>query len=166
MYILLYIMTLCLLSFSSSAKDNTFSILDDSGNEAFYTQLLDNITTEATQKFSVQKVSPLLLRVVNANLETVGGLAAYIFYGSLMIDILWIKPSYRRQKIGSTLIKMIESIAKANHLTFITVSTLEWWNNLGFYQKHGFTIEFVREGFQNNQRQFHLIKKIVNGGKD
>lgn len=139
-----------------------FSIVDDSKDNGFYNFLFEKITSEAQYISSTTKVSPLLLRVINKQKETIGGIAAYIFYGSLLIDILWVDKQYRRKGIGRALINEAESVAKKYNLNMISVSTMGFWNALGFYQKLDFEIEFIKKGFNGNICQYFLVKKIKN----
>ena len=75
-------------------------------------------------------------------------------------DILWIKKEYRKQGIGSSLIKKAESIALGKNIKMISVSTMGFWNNLDFYKKQGFSVEFIKKGFEKNLLQYHMVKQI------
>ncbi len=137
-----------------------FRFEDISENELAYNQLISNLTEEAVEIATVSPVKPFILKVTDTHGNWIAGLGGYDFYGSFIIDTLWVKKEFRRKQIGSALLNCVEEHAVKNKLSMITVSTMEWWNALEFYQKQGFSVEFVRSGFENNYRQFNLKKMI------
>jgi GNAT superfamily N-acetyltransferase len=118
------------------------------------------ITEEASLKTGLKKVCNFGIEVTDENNKLIGGLSGYEFYGSLIIDILWIDPLYRKKTIGSLLLKKVDDLAKQRSIKFISVSTMEWWDCVNFYEKHGFKLEFIREGFDNGYKQYHLKKTL------
>lgn len=156
-------MSLLTANLINAATD--FAIVEDHKDDNFYNFLLEKITSEAQQHSHAAKVAPILLRVLNKQKETIGGIAAYIFYGSLLIDILWVDKPYRRKGIGKALMNHAESIAKKHNLNMISVATMEFWEALSFYKKLGFEIEFIKKGFNDNFCQYFLVKKINNDNK-
>lgn len=136
-----------------------FASMDTS--PAFYHELLENISQESAQQNALDlPVQPIFLQAFHHK-NPIGGIAAFEFYGSIMIDILWVNPEFRNQGIGSKLLKEIEEIAQKKHLKFITVSTMSFWNVSKFYKKHGFRLEGERKGYAKNFSQFHYIKTIL-----
>lgn len=131
-----------------------------SSEEKIYSTLVDKITSEGAKITKLPKVSAYSLQAINDNEEMVGGLAGFEFYGSFVIDVLWVEPEHRHKSIGSLLLKKLEEFGKEKGLKFISVSTMEFWGALHFYEKNGFEIEFVRNEFANNYKQYHLIKKL------
>lgn len=126
----------------------------------FYHELLENISQESARQNALDlPVQPIFLQAFHHK-KPIGGMAAFEFYGSILIDILWVDPGFRNQGIGSKLIKEIEKIAQKKHLKFITVSTMSFWNVSKFYKKHGFRLEGERKGYTKNFSQFHYIKTI------
>lgn len=159
------LLTANLINAATDFSAHDFSIVEATKDDNFYNFLLEKITSEAQQYSGTSKVSPLLLRVINKQKETIGGIAAYIFYGSLLIDILWVDQSYRRKGVGKALMARAENIAKQHNLNMISVATMEFWDALGFYKKLGFEVEFVKKGFDGNFCQYFLVKKIKNENK-
>lgn len=139
---------------------NEFTITENNLDNSFYNFLLENITSEAADKFKTSKVSSLFLKAVTSKGEIAGGVAAYIFYGSIQIDILWIKNEYRQKGIGKALIRGLVSIAKNKKLKMISVSTMDGWDNINFYKKQGFSIEFIKKGFEKGLTQYYLVKEV------
>ncbi|MBW8308656.1 MAG: GNAT family N-acetyltransferase [Candidatus Paracaedibacteraceae bacterium] len=119
------------------------------------------ITEEASLKTGLKKVCSFGIEVKDENNKLIGGLSGYEFYGSLVIDVLWIDPLYRKKTIGSLLLKKVDALAKQRNIKFISVSTMEWWDCVHFYEKHGFKLEFIRDGFDNGYKQYHLKKTLL-----
>ena len=158
-----------LLLFSISVKDAHADIIKDnqaamkivgSEEEKDYADLVEKITTEASQKTQLPKVSNYCLKAIDNQGKMVGGLAGYEFYGSFYIDVLWIESEHRKNGIGSLLLRQLEKESRNKGLLFLSVSTMEWWDAKDFYEKNGFQLEFVREGFANSYKQYHLRKNI------
>lgn len=139
---------------------NNFTITENNTDDKFYNFLLENITSEGASKFKTSKVSSLFLKVTSSKEEIIGGVAAYIFYGSIQIDILWVKKEYRQKGIGKALIQHLESIAKNKKLKMISVATMDGWNNINFYKKQGFSVEFIKKGFEKGLIQYYLVKEV------
>ncbi|MDR3623641.1 MAG: GNAT family N-acetyltransferase [Chlamydiales bacterium] len=89
----------------------------------------------------------------------IAGITSIIYYGCLHIDMLWVNETYRKHGLGSLLIQKCEKFAKDKSCTFATVDTMDW-EALPFYQKLGFIIEFVQEGFVNNSIKYLLRKPL------
>jgi ribosomal protein S18 acetylase RimI-like enzyme len=52
-----------------------------------------------------------------------------------------------------------EKIGFKRQCTFATVDTMDW-EALSFYQKLGYNIEFVREGFEKDSKMYMLKKRL------
>jgi ribosomal protein S18 acetylase RimI-like enzyme len=61
--------------------------------------------------------------------------------------------------VAKKLIHAAEELALERKSTFMTVSTMNW-EALPFYQKFGYEIEFVREGFEKDSKMFSLRKNL------
>ncbi len=72
---------------------------------------------------------------------------------------LWINNKIRHQGLGTKLMAEAEKIGNENGCAFATVNTMDW-EALSFYQKFGYNIEFIREGFEKNSKMFMLRKKL------
>jgi ribosomal protein S18 acetylase RimI-like enzyme len=154
-----FFLLICLfLNTNASGVDMKIII---SSEDKVYSTLVDNITTEGAAITQLPKVSAYCLQALNNSGKMIGGLAGYEFYGSFIVDVLWIDPEHRKQGIGSLLLKKLEEFGKEKKLKFLSVTSMGWWNALPFYEKNGFEIEFIREGFENNYRQYQLIKNLT-----
>ncbi len=97
--------------------------------------------------------------VRNESGKVVAGAKGITFYGCLYTDLLWVDSALRGQGWGSKLMASAEDCGRQRGCTFATVNTMDW-EALPFYQKLGYTIEFVREGFRFNSRLFFLRKAL------
>ena len=68
--------------------------------------------------------------------------AYYTWVGkSLYLDDLYVKPEYRRRKIGSKLLNMVFGLAMKEHCKRLRWQVLDWNKDaISFYEKHGATI--------------------------
>lgn len=141
---------------------NSLKITLEEKDPNYLSSYLENkITTEANNKTGLKKVCEFAIKAHDEEGNIVGGLSGYEFYGSIVIDVLWVEPAYRKLKIGSSLMEKLEEIAKERKVKFITVSTMEWWECVDFYENHGFELEFVRDGFEMGYKQYHLKKHLI-----
>lgn len=89
-----------------------------------------------------------------------GILIGYDFYGSFMIDILFIKEPFRNQGYGSALLDHAEAYARSKKMRFVSTSTMSFWNAVPFYEKNGFEVEGTSTGFEKGLSQIHLRKYL------
>lgn len=89
-----------------------------------------------------------------------GGAKGAILYGNLYVDALWINSKIRHQEWGTKLMAEAETIGREYGCTFATVNTMDW-EALPFYQKLGYSIEFTREGFENDSKMYMLRIKLL-----
>lgn len=109
-----------------------------------------------------QRISQIELKtqvIKDQKQNVLGGISGTTFYGSLYVDSLWIDFSLRHQGWGTKLMKESEKIGKERGAKFATVNTMDW-EALPFYQKLGYSIEFIREGYDNNSKMFMLRKAL------
>ncbi|MDP1834871.1 MAG: GNAT family N-acetyltransferase [Chlamydiales bacterium] len=93
------------------------------------------------------------------NGKVVGGVKGSTFYGCLYTDLLWVHNDLRGQSWGTQLMALAETIGRERNCTFATVNTMDW-EALPFYQKLGYQVEFIREGFRHNSKLYFLRKTI------
>lgn len=130
---------------------------DDSPN--LETILYAGLNDEAVAAKGMNRVSTFGICIKNETQKILGGAKGAVLYGNLYVDSLWIDNKLRRQGWGTKLMAEGEKIGKENGCTFATVNTMDW-EALSFYQKLGYHIEFIREGFENDSKMFMLRKKL------
>jgi GNAT superfamily N-acetyltransferase len=93
-----------------------------------------------------------------------GGCSGYLFYGCLMVDLLWVDESIRNQGYGTSLMLAAENLARQKQCRFMTVNTMDF-EAPKFYQKLGFFIEFEREGYEKDAIFYFLRKNLISNDK-
>ena len=68
-------------------------------------------------------------------------------------------PEIQHKGLGSKLIHECEKLGRDRRCAFVSLPTIDW-KALPFYQKLGYEIEFVREGYEKNSRMFLLRKGL------
>ena len=121
--------------------------------------LNDGISAESALKKNMEPIKPFRVFIKNANGIVLGGASGTIFYGSLYVDMLWLKSELRGQGLGKKLMMEAEKIGRERQCTFVTLNTMDW-EALSFYQKLGYEIEFVRGGYVNESTMYMLRKNL------
>lgn len=120
--------------------------------------LFKGISENAYQEKGHPPIQPFSIFIKDET-KVLGGITGVTFYGSLYIDSLWVDQSIRHQGWGSKLMREAEKMGKERGATFVTLNTMDW-EGLGFYQKLGYSIEFVREGYNHNSKMYLLRKSL------
>lgn len=121
--------------------------------------LFDALNEDAKEKKGMDPIRSFSIFIKDPKQNAIAGLCGVTIYGCLYTDMLWVDPSYRNQDLGTKLMKEAEKIALSRGCTFATVHTMDW-EALGFYQKLGYEIEFVRDGYLNDSKMFMLRKNF------
>jgi ribosomal protein S18 acetylase RimI-like enzyme len=122
-------------------------------------KLTIGLSQEAKKSKNLLPMKPFSLMLCDENKLTHGGLSGLIYFGCLYIDQIWISTKYRHQGLGSKLIKHAEEIAISNKCRFATLCTMDW-EAQDLYQKLGYSIEFIREGYDNDSKMIFLRKEL------
>lgn len=121
--------------------------------------LYKGISDNAFQKKGLPPIQPFSIFIKDQTQKVLGGICGVSFHGSLYVDSLWIDETLRRQGWGTKLMHEAERIGKERGAKFVAVHTMDW-EGLPFYQKLGYVVEFVREGYQKNSKMYMLRKSL------
>jgi GNAT superfamily N-acetyltransferase len=122
--------------------------------------LIEGLNHHAFQKKGLGKDNgSFSLVILDNNDNFLGGLQAYHYYGCCDINLLFVTEEERGKDYGSLLMQKAEEIARERHCLFITLNTMDF-EARPFYEKHGFNLEFVREGFQKGSVMYYMRKEI------
>ena len=105
-------------------------------------------------------VGEIFFSLKDAKGNLVGGIQGYYFYGSGLVDMLWVEKPYRRKGYGHKLMEAFEKHVRNCGGTFMTVATMDWWDAVPFYKSMGYEVEFVREGYEKGSKQYSLRKNF------
>jgi GrpB-like predicted nucleotidyltransferase (UPF0157 family) len=121
--------------------------------------LFRGISEEAFRAKGLSPIRPFSLFLKDFQGRIVAGVTAAYFYQSLYVDSIWIDLALRRQGWGSKLMQEAEKIGKRHGAHFVIVHTMDF-EALAFYEKLGYFVEFVREGYEKNSKMFMLRKTL------
>lgn len=121
--------------------------------------LFKGISDYAFHKKALSPIQPFSIFIKDQRQSVLGGISGFTFYGSLYIDSLWIDQTIRYQGWGTKLMREAEKIGKERGASFITLNTMDW-EGLPFYQKLGYSIEFIREGYEKDSKMYMLRRSL------
>jgi GNAT superfamily N-acetyltransferase len=103
--------------------------------------LYHGISEGAFQAKERSPIHPFSIFIKDHQENIIGGVYGILLYGSLYVDSLWVDKSLRYQG-GTKLIYEAENIGKKHGVSFVALNTMDW-EALPFYQKLGYSIEFI-----------------------
>ncbi len=121
--------------------------------------LFHGINQNAFEVKGMQPMHPFCISLKTSDRNIVGGINGVTYYGCLYIDMLWIAKELRHQGFGVQLVKAAEKIGLERGCTFSTINTMDW-EALHFYEGLGYSIEFIREGYEKQSKMYMLRKGI------
>ena len=97
--------------------------------------------------------------IENANKELEAGISGFYYDGCFHIDMLFVAESCRSKGYGSDLVQKAEELAHKKGCLFMSVNTMDYQAR-PFYEKHGFKVEFTREGFEKDSKMYCMRKEL------
>ena len=88
-----------------------------------------------------------------------GGLVGFFAWKWLSIEWLWVSETVRGQGHGSALLRQAESLARDAGCVAVKLGTYEFQAK-PFYEKHGYVVFGVLEGYPANTRTYYLRKTL------
>lgn len=79
--------------------------------------------------------------------------------GIVYINVLWVKEEYRKDGLGTKLLKEIEKIAKEKDCHLIHLDTFDFQAK-DFYIRHGYEIFGVLDQCPENHKRYFMKKNI------
>jgi predicted acetyltransferase len=122
--------------------------------------LVDGIIQEAASAKGMERMTPFAFFIKNNERQIVAGVKGLTYYGCLYTDSLWVTASLRKQGFGTLLMRKVEELARERGCTFALVASMDWEAPL-FYERLGYRVEVVREGYAKNSKMFVLRKELA-----
>lgn len=92
--------------------------------------------------------------------EIIAGILSKIYsWNCLYIDALWVKEEYRKDGLGTKLLKEVEKIAKYKNCNLIHLDTFDFQAK-DFYIKHGYEIFGILDECPENHKRYFMKKNI------
>jgi GNAT superfamily N-acetyltransferase len=88
-----------------------------------------------------------------------GGLVGFTAWNWLSIDWLWVSEALRGRGHGSALLREAESLARTAGCVAVKLDTYEFQAK-PFYEKHGYVVFGVLDGYPANTRTYYLQKAL------
>ena len=138
-----------------------FDVLNCSADDSNY--ICDRLVDYNLSK--VPKTQPITFveinkKITDENNRIIAGCLAKMYCWSIIyIDILWVDEAYRKQGLGSKLLKEIEKIASHEQCSLIHLDTFDFQAK-DFYVKQGYEIFGTLEDCPENHCRYYLKKKL------
>ena len=110
------------------------------GDDAFVAEKLDAITDAKIDFEDTIEDEPVVFKVADSDGNIIAGCNLIINCWRVAdLDILWVEETYRKQGIGSALIRAAERAARERGCRFITLGTFDFQAR-PLYEKFGFSV--------------------------
>ncbi|ACQ52887.1 GNAT family N-acetyltransferase [Clostridium botulinum] len=138
-------------------------IIRESSSEEEADLIVDRIVEYNLSKVPGKQEVPLLCinRVIeDTNGEIIAGILSKMYcWNCIYIDVLWIKEQYRKDGLGTKLLKEVEKIAKEKDCHLIHLDTFDFQAK-DFYIKHGYEIFGILDQCPENHKRYFMKKNI------
>ncbi|APF27034.1 acetyltransferase domain protein [Clostridium sporogenes] len=138
-------------------------IIRESSSEQEADLIVDRIVEYNLSKVPGKQEVPLLCinRVIeDTNGEIIAGILSNMYcWNCIYIDVLWVKEEYRKDGLGTRLLKELEKIAKEKDCHLIHLDTFDFQAK-DFYIRHGYEIFGVLDQCPENHKRYFMKKNI------
>ncbi|HEX6533035.1 MAG TPA: GNAT family N-acetyltransferase [Gemmatimonadaceae bacterium] len=126
----------------------------------------ERVVLDGLHRFNVAVIGepdlrPLAVFARDASGKVVGGLLGHTKWRWLYIAKFWLPAELRGRGLGTQLIRAAEEEARSRECEGVALDTLEY-QALPFYQKNGYELFGVLDGFPPGYKQYFL-KKVLGG---
>ena len=102
----------------------------------------------------------LTLSVRDADGAVIAGLVGATAWRWLVIPLLWVDPAHRHRGLGRALLRRAEDEARSRGCVGATLDTYDF-QAPDFYEREGYSVVGVVEGFPPGHRRFTLKKDLT-----
>lgn len=121
--------------------------------------LFEGLNFEAFRAKGLKPIKTFAFLIKDEKNEVLGGIKGVTYYGCLFIDTLWVSADLRGKGWGTKLMHAAEKLGRERKCTFSTLSTMDWEGKL-FYEKLGYQLEFLREGYEKDSKMYFMRKNL------
>lgn len=112
-----------------------------------------------SQPFGPATVERVAVFLRDANGTIRGGLVGFLAWQWLSVEWLWVAEPHRGQGYGSVLLRQAEALARDAGCVAVKLDTYEFQAR-PFYEKAGYVVYGILEGFPANTRTYYLQKAL------
>jgi ribosomal protein S18 acetylase RimI-like enzyme len=135
-------------------------VYTDSLSQQHKAAVVDGLNNYALKKKGVGKDNGSFSFVIlDGNNKFLAGVTGYNYFGCCYIDLLCVDEDSRDKGYGSLLIKKVEDLGRKRNCLFMALNTMDF-EARPFYEKHGYQVEFTREGFEQDSVQYYMRKAL------
>ena len=114
--------------------------------------------------FNDSKAGPVQLQRIGLYLRDTqsvirGGLVGFLAWKWLSVDLLWVDESLRGRGYGSAILDRAEQVAREAGCVAVKLDTYEFQAR-PFYEKRGYVVFGVLEGYPSDTRTYYLQKAL------
>ena len=138
-----------------------YDIKNCSGNDADYIcdKLVEYNLSQVAKTQPIEFVN-IDKKIVDEKKRIIAGCLAKMYcWRVIYIDILWVDDNYRKQGLGTKLLKEIERVAEEEKCTLIHLDTFDFQAK-DFYLRHGYELFGVLEDCPENHCRYYLKKAL------
>jgi ribosomal protein S18 acetylase RimI-like enzyme len=106
------------------------------------------------------KTQPFAFFIRDKDRNIIAGCNAFVVFGVIYLDQLWIRTDLRRQGLGTRLMESVHEYGKNIGCTMVTLTTMDFQGAVKFYEKLGYIIDFKRQGYARNSSCIFLKKEL------
>ena len=135
----------------------------DQDDIAFLWNGIYQYNTEIGPMAKYPPYEPYRIIVRDTKNSIIAGILTKIYLRCVFIELFWIDEKYRRQKIGTQLLKEVEEHAMNIGCSFIHLDTFSF-QAINFYKKYGYEVFAVLEEYPENEIKRYFLKKKIEKG--
>lgn len=114
-------------------------------------------------RFNSEKIGPSdytpFAIFVRSEGAVLGGLSGRVWWRWMYVEKFWLSQDLRGKGIGSQLLELAETYARGRNCVGVNLDTIDE-DARAFYERHGYDIFGVLEGFPPGRRQWFLRKDL------
>lgn len=122
-------------------------------------QVRDGLTAYNESRAGPARIDRFAIYLRDAHRTIRGGLVGFFAWNWMSVDWLWVADEFRGQGYGSALLLEAEALARRSGCVGAKLDTYEFQAR-PFYEKYGYEVWGVLEGYPANTRTYYLQKAL------
>jgi ribosomal protein S18 acetylase RimI-like enzyme len=126
--------------------------------------VMDGVFSEEHRERGVDgKIRLFAYAVKDDNGNILGGITGRRMFDEIHVNDICLDKRIRGQGFGKKLLEIVEKEIDDGGCENINLSTIDFQGAVGFYEKRGFEVEFVRKRRNNGKLdRYYMVKKLRN----